>query len=244
MEEIKSIVEAALMSARRPLNLRELAGLFARHPHPPDARALRTVLDALRRDYENRGVELKEVASGFRFQVRSCHAPWVNRLWEERPPRYSRALLETLAIIAYRQPVTRGEIEDIRGVSLSPGIVHTLQGRGWIRVVGHREVPGRPELLASTPEFLDYFNLKQLSDLPPIEKLRDGTRPEEQPLAGPEERAGTEALTAAVEATLVEGTPLAEAAPALLFDAENAQGGDGDLPEAADLDESAASATA
>jgi segregation and condensation protein B len=127
----------------------------------------------LQAECEGRGIELVEVASGWRYQVRARFADWVNRLFDEKPQRYSRALLETLAIIAYRQPITRAEIEDIRGVSVSAGIIKTLQEREWVRVVGNREVPGRPELLATTRQFLDYFNLKSLSDLPPLSEIKD-----------------------------------------------------------------------
>ncbi len=171
--KLKHIVEAALMAADGPLGINQLLALFERDPEQPDRAAIRNALDQLARDCENRGIELQEVASGFRFQVRPDYAEWVNRLQEEKPPRYSRALLETLAIIAYRQPITRSEIEDIRGVSISSSIVKTLQEREWIRVVGHRDVPGKPELLATTRQFLDYFNLKNLSDLPPLSEIKD-----------------------------------------------------------------------
>jgi len=165
--ELKSILEAAMLAAARPLNLDEFAGLFeeTERPAPPD---LLTALEELDRDCAGRPVELKRVASGYRLQVRAAFSPWVSRLFEERPGRYSRAFLETLAIIAYRQPVTRGDIEDIRGVAVSSSIIKTLQERDWIHVVGHKEVPGRPALLATTRRFLDYFNLTALSDLPPL----------------------------------------------------------------------------
>jgi len=142
--------------------------------------AIREALDWLQADCAERGIELQHVASGYRFQVRQELAPWISRLWEERPPRYSRALLETLALIAYRQPITRGEIEAIRGVSVSTNIMKTLQEREWIRVVGHREVPGRPALYGSTRQFLDYFNLKSLDDLPALADLigPDKARPQ------------------------------------------------------------------
>lgn len=172
-ETVKNIIEASLMAANGPLSVNQLLALFERDPEPPDRNDIRKALDQLAQDCDNRGVELKEVASGFRYQVRSDYADWINRLQEEKPQRYSRALLETLAIIAYRQPITRSEIEDIRGVSISSGIVKTLQEREWIRVVGHRDVPGKPELLATTRQFLDYFNLKNLSDLPPLSEIKD-----------------------------------------------------------------------
>lgn len=139
----------------------------------PERDAVRQALAELAVDYEGRGFELKEVASGFRIQVRDDYAPWVSRLWEEKPPKYSRALLETLALIAYRQPITRAEIEDIRGVAVSSNIVKTLLEREWIRVVGHKELPGRPAMYATTRQFLDYFNLKSLAELPTLSELRD-----------------------------------------------------------------------
>lgn len=170
---IKNIIEAALMVASAPLCIDRLQALFAKDAVQPEREAIRRALEELAQDYHGRGIELKEVASGWRVQVRADYAEWVNRLWDERPPRYSRALLETLAIIAYRQPITRGEIEDIRGVSINPNIFRTLLEREWIRVVGHRDVPGRPELLATTKQFLDYFGLKKLSDLPSLAEIRD-----------------------------------------------------------------------
>lgn len=171
--QLKKIVEAALLALDGPLSVTELLSMFEDAPDKPNRQAIRKALLELQEDYAERGVELKEVASGFRFQVRSELADWVNRLYEERPQRYSQALLETLAIIAYRQPVTRGEIEDIRGVSLSTGIVRTLFERDWIKVVGHRDVPGHPELLATTSRFLDYFNLKELAELPLLGEIKD-----------------------------------------------------------------------
>lgn len=172
-ELLKKTIEAALMVAGRPLTINQLLDLFENDEDAPQRSDLRAALTELQTDYSDRGVELKEVASGFRFQVRSDYARWVNRLFDERAPRYSRALLETLAIIAYRQPITRGEIEDIRGVSINTNIIKTLQEREWIKVVGHRDVPGKPELLATTKQFLDYFNLKQLSELPSLAEIKD-----------------------------------------------------------------------
>lgn len=172
-DQVKKIIEAALMVAGRPLTINQLLDLFEKDDDRPERTDVRAALTELKADFADRGVELKEVASGFRFQVRSDYALWVNRLYDERPPRYSRALLETLAIIAYRQPITRGEIEDIRGVSVNTNIIRTLQEREWIKVVGHRDVPGKPELLATTKQFLDYFNLKQLSDLPSLAEIKD-----------------------------------------------------------------------
>ncbi len=170
--QLKQIIEAALFAAGRPLTLDEILKLFE-EPERPDPRRLRATLEALQRDYEARGVELVEVASGWRFQSRQAFSTWVQRLWEEKPTRYSRATLETLALIAYRQPVTRGEIEEVRGVSVSSNIIKTLLEREWIRVVGHRDVPGRPALYATTKKFLDYFNLKSLDELPSLSELKD-----------------------------------------------------------------------
>ncbi len=172
MPELKTIVEALLLAAGEPLALDRLLELFP-EAERPDREALRAALAMLAADYSGRGVELIEVASGFRLQVPKAFSPWVSRLWEERTANYSRALLETLALIAYRQPITRGEIEDVRGVSVSSSIMKTLQERGWIKVVGHREVPGRPALFATTRAFLDYFNLKSLSELPALTAPRD-----------------------------------------------------------------------
>lgn len=171
-ELLKKVLEGALFAAGQPMNLDQLGFLFDEADRPDNA-TLRSTLEALMQDYEGRGVELKEVASGFRFQVRQETGPWVSRLWEEKPSRYSRALLETLALIAYRQPITRSEIEEIRGVSVSSHIVKTLLEREWIRVAGHRDVPGRPALFATTREFLDSFNLKSLGELPSLSEIRD-----------------------------------------------------------------------
>ncbi len=170
---LKAIVEGALLAAGGPLTLDSLAGLFAEDDRPPSRDEVSAAIAALEEDYRSRGIELAQVAGGYRIQVRRECAPWVARLWDEKPPRYSRALLETLALIAYRQPITRGEIEDIRGVSVSTNIVKTLMEREWIRVVGHRDVPGRPSLFATTRKFLDYFGLRSLNELPTLADLRD-----------------------------------------------------------------------
>jgi segregation and condensation protein B len=169
---LKTILEATLLAAGRPLELDALAALFDEGAQPDHA-ALRAALAELEADYAGRGIEVREVASGWRIQVRASYAPWVSRLWEEKPGRYSRALMETLAIIAYRQPITRGEIEDIRGVQVSTSIAKTLLEREWVRVVGQRDVPGRPSLYATTRQFLDYFGLRTLDDLPPLAEIRD-----------------------------------------------------------------------
>ncbi len=166
-------VEAALLAAGRALSVDELVALFEEEAVPPTRRDIRDSIEAVRELWEGRALELAEVASGFRMQVRASHSRWMTRLWAERAPRYTRALLETLALIAYRQPITRGQIEDVRGVSVSSSIVRTLLEREWIRVVGHREVPGRPALFGTTRAFLDHFNLKSLEELPALEALRD-----------------------------------------------------------------------
>jgi segregation and condensation protein B len=166
------ILEAALLAAGRALHLEQLQGLFEEDAQP-DKAELRQALQALEQDYAERAIELKEVGGGFRLQVRQDYAPAIANLWQERAPRYSRALLETLAIIAYRQPVTRGEIEEIRGVAVASNIIKTLSDRDWIRVVGRRDVPGRPALYATTRQFLDYFDLKSLDQLPTLAEIRD-----------------------------------------------------------------------
>ena len=160
------------MAAGRPLSLDQMLDLFLEDERP-DRGELHTAIDALRQDYAGRSIELLETGAGFRINVRSEYATWVSRLWEERPPRYSRAMLETLSLIAYRQPITRGEIEDVRGVSVSSNITKTPMERLWIREVGHRDVPGRPALLATTKEFLNYFGLKSLNDLPTLSEIKD-----------------------------------------------------------------------
>jgi segregation and condensation protein B len=170
--QLKGIIEAALLAYGQPLTVDQLRELFEEYERP-DAAAIRKALAGLAEDCEGRPVELVEVASGWRLQVRRQFSARLSKLWQERPSRYSRALLETLALIAYRQPITRGEIEDVRGVTVNPNIVRTLTERGWIRVVGHREVPGHPELLGTTKEFLDYFGLKSLDELPSLAALKD-----------------------------------------------------------------------
>ncbi len=174
MSEINlvQIVEGALLAAGKTLSVAQLGELFEEHERP-DAAAIREVLADIAERCDGRGFELQEVASGFRFQVRQNLSPWVARLWHERPQKYSRALLETLALIAYRQPITRGEIEEIRGVAVSSNIIKTLHEREWVRVVGHRDVPGRPAMYATTRQFLDYFNLKNLDQLPALAEIRD-----------------------------------------------------------------------
>lgn len=170
--KLRQIIEGLLLAAGKPLSLSAIAEVFLEEERPSDEE-LRAALDLVAADCAGRGFELKEVASGFRFQVRQELSPWISRLWEEKPQRYTRALLETLALVAYRQPITRGDIEEIRGVSVSSTIIRTLLDREWIRVVGHRDVPGRPAMFATTRQFLDYFNLKSLQELPPLSEIRD-----------------------------------------------------------------------
>jgi segregation and condensation protein B len=169
---VKNVVEAALLAAGRPLTLEELMSVFDERDGSI-ADEVRGAIATLTEEYTTRGLELLEVASGFRIQIRAAVAQPVARLWQERPAKYSRALLETLALIAYRQPITRGEIEQIRGVAVNPNIIKTLHERNWIRVVGHRDVPGKPELLGTSREFLDYFSLKKLDDLPTLTQLKE-----------------------------------------------------------------------
>jgi segregation and condensation protein B len=193
---LKDIVEAALFASPLPLSIDALRNLFEENERPEPA-AIRQAIDAITADYGERPIQLQQVASGFRFHVREGYSQWWSRLFEEKPVRYSRALLETLAIIAYRQPVTRGEIEDIRGVAVSSGIVRTLQEREWVQIVGHKEVPGRPALYATTREFLDYFGLRALNELPPLASFSEPDAEEEE--FAPEE--GLAPLEAAAEST-------------------------------------------
>ena len=171
--KVKMIVEGLLLAAGLPLTLENIGQIFADDDEIPEKSELQEVMAAIDESCNDRGFELKETASGFRFQVKQELSEWVGKLWEERPPRYTRALLETLALVAYRQPLTRGDIEEIRGVGVSSNIVRTLLDREWIRVVGHRDVPGRPAMFATTRQFLDYFNLKSLQELPPLADIKD-----------------------------------------------------------------------
>jgi segregation and condensation protein B len=182
LQRIKQIVEAALLCADEPLTVDLLERLFA--DEECDKATLKTVIEQIEQDCAERGVELKRVASGYRFQVRQELAPWMSRMWEDRPPRYSRAVLETLALIAYKQPVTRGDIEQVRGVAVSSNMIRALLERDWIRVVGYREVPGRPAMYGTTKAFLDYFNLKSLDELPTLPEIRALIEPIEAELAG------------------------------------------------------------
>jgi segregation and condensation protein B len=172
-EQLKPIIECALLTAGEPLNLERLRDLFQDVEEHPSTSDLRNVILEIANDCEQRGIELQETASGFCFRAKTEFVPWIKKLWQERPPRYSRALLETLAIVAYRQPVTRAEIEEIRGVAVSSNIIKTLLDHEWIRVIGQREVPGRPSLFATTRQFLDHFSLKTLEELPQLTELPD-----------------------------------------------------------------------
>jgi segregation and condensation protein B len=231
-EQLKNILEAALMAAGQPLSIDRLLTLFMDEAQP-SRDEIRAALATLAEECEQRGIELKEVSSGFRYQAKQDYAEWVARLWEEKPPRYSRALLETLALIAYRQPITRGEIENIRGVSVSSNIMKTLQERDWVKVVGHRDVPGKPAMYATTKQFLDYFSLKSLSDLPTLAEIRDidsinaelqlnepGVESADADKEAESEAAGEQAVNEAAEAGVAEEeTPVTEAVDTEAMDA-------------------------
>jgi len=225
---LKNVVEAALLAAARPVSISELQQIFDEQSRP-NAKEMRALLEQLTADYEGRGVTIRETANGYRFQVRTEFAHEVSRLWPERPRKYSRALLETLALIAYRQPITRAEIENVRGVAVNPEIVKTLMERNWVRVVGTRDVPGHPELLGTTDEFLDYFSLKSIEDLPPLAELKSLTDLNLQlPLPVTTENGGTPA------ADPDAGTDAGEVAVVPVLDA--ADGGDRGLDASSDDD--------
>jgi segregation and condensation protein B len=171
-EQLKLIIEAILLAAGRPLNIDQILAMFDEHEKPGRG-AVREAVGLLQADYTGRGIALVEVGGGYRVQVRDTMQPWVGRLWDEKPARYSRALLETLALIAYRQPITRGEIEEVRGVTVSTHIMKTLLEREWVQVVGHRDVPGHPAMYGTTRQFLNYFSLNSLDELPSLAELRD-----------------------------------------------------------------------
>jgi segregation and condensation protein B len=213
LTQLKRILEAALLASAQPLSVPQLAALFTEQESPSHEELARA-LEALALDCVDRGIELKEVASGFRYQVRETVQPWVARLWTERQTRYSRALLETLSLIAYRQPITRGEIEQIRGVAVSTNIVKTLEEREWIRVVGYRDVPGKPELFGTTRHFLDYFNLKSLDELPPLAEIRDVEELDPQLALAPIDT-GDEAATDAPADGVADGEDTATAETAV-----------------------------
>ncbi|MCB1864865.1 MAG: SMC-Scp complex subunit ScpB [Chromatiales bacterium] len=229
--DLKSIVEAALLAAGKPLDVDAIVALFALD-EAPTREEVRTALDALSAECEGRGIELVRVASGWRYQVPARLAQWVSRLWEERPQRYSRALMETLALIAYRQPITRSEVEDVRGVAVSTNIIRTLLDRDWIRVVGQRDVPGRPQLFGTTRGFLDSFGLQSLEDLPSLAEIRDLdsisaemelSLPGFEPVAGD----GNDEVTGEQIAVVVDD-PNADAPAALEKDATAAESPDED----------------
>lgn len=245
-EKTKNIVEAALLAAGQPLSIDRLLTLFL-DEYQPSRDELHAALAALAEDCEERGIELVEVGSGFRYQARQDYAQWMARLWEEKPARYSRALLETLSLVAYRQPVTRGEIEDIRGVSVSSHIMKTLQEREWVKVVGHRDVPGKPAMYATTRQFLDYFGLKGLGDLPTLAEIRDiDSINAELDLAEPgSEHADTdgEAEEAAARQMSIDDIVAAEAAEAGIGEM-GAAGTDDEMPAAGEGDEPVVAETA
>jgi segregation and condensation protein B len=206
----KNVIEAALLAAGRPVPVSELQQIFDEHSRP-SPKEMRAILETLAADYEGRGVTIRETANGYRFQVRTEFAHEVSRLWPDRPKKYSRALLETLALIAYRQPITRAEIEHVRGVAVNPEIVKTLMERNWVRVVGHRDVPGHPELLGTTAEFLDYFSLKSIEDLPPLAELKSLSDLNLQlplPVSGEAQPDGVAPEAAAGEAAAAEAVPV------------------------------------
>lgn len=208
-DDLKVVLEAALLAAIEPLSLVELKRMFDQEFSND---LLRRTLDELRTQWQGRGVELVQVADGWRFQTRAEMQPWLSRLKNEKPPRYSRAVLETLAIIAYRQPVTRGDIEDIRGVSVNPNIIKTLEERGWIEAIGHRDVPGRPTLFGTSNPFLSDLGLRTLSELPPLEELGQLVTPDETALI-PEIRAelldngGPQTFGAVIETICISAAP-------------------------------------
>ncbi|MFT5549391.1 MAG: segregation and condensation protein B [Candidatus Azotimanducaceae bacterium] len=171
--KLKPILEALFSAAEKPLDINFIFDLFSGDIDQPSKDDIRQAIHELAEKYEDAGLELKQVASGFRFQIRPAYETWVTRLWDQKPPRYSRALLETVALIAYRQPITRGEIEDIRGVSVSTNIIKTLQEREWVKLLGHKDIPGKPALYGTTKEFLDYFSLKSLNELPTLSEIKD-----------------------------------------------------------------------
>lgn len=227
-KDIERVLEAVLLAAAEPVSIDRLMALFqpGELPEGDPRQAVRTALNEIEYALDGRGYELKRVASGYRFQVRQDLSPWVSRLLEEKPPRYSRALLETLALIAYRQPATRGDIEAVRGVSVSQNIMRSLLERGWIRVVGQRDVPGRPALYATTRAFLDYFNLRSLDELPPLSEIRALVEPHveaepDAPAPSAAEREG--------DAPHEEGT--AEATPNVAQDATPSATANGPEPD-------------
>jgi len=236
--EIRHIIEAALLAAGRTLSLAELGQLFEDRERPAPS-AVRGAIEALQQEFSARPIEIHETAAGFRIQVRREYAAAVSRLWPERPRRYSRALLETLALIAYRQPITRAEIEAVRGVAVNPDIVRTLLERQWVRVVGHRDLPGRPELLGTTRDFLDYFGLKSLDELPPLAQLRSLGEIDPQfelPVGAEEEPAATVAVAPAPLEAPLEGSEEEGSEGELSADADSGESDeDGSEPRSSGL---------
>jgi segregation and condensation protein B len=252
IKELKNVVEAALLASGEPLSVDSLCGLFGKDEEPPRDE-IRVVIKELQAEYEDRGMRLIEVASGFRIQVAESMTPWLQKLWEGRPPRFSRALMETLAITAYRQPLTRGDIEQIRGVSVSTNIIRNLLDRGWIRPVGQRDVPGRPTLYATTKGFLDYFGLKKLEELPPLADLQEldpvnvqlelSVPAEERVLPEGVAPGGVEPLVALAEANELPDEPasvtsLDEARDAAAGESDEAHADLAEDPQTDDADES------
>ena len=258
-DQLRNIIEAALLVASRPMSLAQLEAVFEHDENPPGREQIRAAIGELQADYENRGIELVEVASGWRMQSRESMSPWIANLFQEKAPRYSRALLETLVLIAYRQPITRGEIEEVRGVAVSSNIVRTLIERDWVKIVGHRDVPGRPSLLGTTRQFLDYFNLRKIGELPTLSEIKalDEIAPElaqevamlDQTMAPDEEAAEVAAATSELVAGAEqENVHSADDEQAELDDsAEHASGEDDDViisgPEVVDVDLSLAAET-
>jgi len=246
LKKLKNILEAILLSADKPMDVRHIENLFELDEDRPSRDEIRQALDQLEGDYDGRGMQLKQVSSGYRMQIPEEYATWVARLWEEKPPRYSRALLETLVLIAYRQPITRGEIEEIRGVSVSTQIVKTLSEREWIRVLGHKDVPGKPSMYGTTREFLDYFNLKTLDELPALSEIKDLDKihPElglEEGVDGESQDMPEQADSVEIEAPEAEAPEIEEGQQEALSDAsesddsapdEHAEGKDEAEPEA------------
>jgi segregation and condensation protein B len=225
-DKLKRIIEGAMLAAGKPLSIDQILALFMDEDQP-SRDEIRAAIAELQADCETRGIELAEVASGFRFQVKSDLAQWVSRLWDEKPAKYSRAVLETLALIAYRQPITRSEIEDVRGVSVSSHIVKSLLEREWIRVIGHRDVPGKPALYGTTKMFLDYFGLKSLSDLPPLAELRNIESIERELDFGGEAKLQEEGESESESVEIAtEALPVADAEPDDAADAEHVEESD------------------
>ena len=237
-DQLRKITEAALLAAGKPLTVNQLQQLFE-EDDKPSKDEFEAAFEDIQTDCEDRGFELIEVATGWRFQVKQDLAEWIGKLWEEKPQKYSRALLETLSLVAYRQPITRGEIEDIRGVAVSSHIMKTLMERNWVKVIGHRDVPGRPAMYATTKEFLDYFSLKSLEELPTLAEIRDlDTLNQELNLEGEELAPVPKSLEIVDEEELAQQEVDAEAAEDVDSDEEQELSEEDDSDEVEDaLDE-------